>query len=220
MARLSRIWRSSSIRFASKFKFYKYSVIFVLLCGCKTWTMLADSEKQWYRISKASVWGDLSISYLEHKTNDRVLSKISCLVGPQKPLLATVKRRKLAWLGHTISHDSLPIPKPSLRASWRVGDAVVGRGLLVSGTAHNGLLQRGLEENLCGIICDVPSMTQSVKGLKRTEINELASVMCMRSVKFGPLSDRIVGDMRDDSAFFFFFCFLKILFYYFILFFW
>ena len=28
-------------------------------------------------------------------------------VGEQQPLLATVKRRKLAWFGHAIRHDSL-----------------------------------------------------------------------------------------------------------------
>ena len=47
------------------------------------------------------------ISYLEHKTNDWVRSMINSLVGPHKPLLATVKRRKLAWFGHVTRHDSL-----------------------------------------------------------------------------------------------------------------
>ena len=49
----------------------------------------------------------LRISYLEHKTNDWVWSKINLLVGPQEPLLATVKRRKLAWFGQVTRHDSL-----------------------------------------------------------------------------------------------------------------
>ena len=49
----------------------------------------------------------LRISYMEHKTNDWVRSKIGFLVGPQEPLLATVKRRKLAWLRHVTPHDSL-----------------------------------------------------------------------------------------------------------------
>ena len=49
----------------------------------------------------------LRFSYLEHKTNDWVRSKISFLVGPQEHLLATVKRRKLAWFGHVTRHDNL-----------------------------------------------------------------------------------------------------------------
>ena len=48
----------------------------------------------------------LRISFLEHKTNDRVRSKINFLVGPHEPLLATVERRKLAWFGHITRHDS------------------------------------------------------------------------------------------------------------------
>ena len=49
----------------------------------------------------------LHISYLEHKTNDWVQSKVNFLVGPQEPLLASVKRRKLAKFGHVKRHDSL-----------------------------------------------------------------------------------------------------------------
>ena len=49
----------------------------------------------------------LRISYLEHMTKDWVRSKINSLVGPQEPLLSTVNRRKLAWIGHVTHHDSL-----------------------------------------------------------------------------------------------------------------
>ena len=49
----------------------------------------------------------LRISYLEHKTNDYVRSLVSSYVGPQEPLLTTVKRRKLAWFGHVTRHDTL-----------------------------------------------------------------------------------------------------------------
>ena len=49
----------------------------------------------------------LRISYSEHnKTNDWVRSKLNSLVGPKELLLATVKRRKLAWFGHVTRHDS------------------------------------------------------------------------------------------------------------------
>ena len=36
-----------------------------------------------------------------------VRSKINFLVGPKEPLLATVKRLKLAWFGHVTRHDGL-----------------------------------------------------------------------------------------------------------------
>ena len=58
------------------------------------------------------------------------------LVGPQEPLLATVKRRKLRGSG--MSHATTAPPKPSFRASWRVGDAAVDRGNAGWTTSRSG----------------------------------------------------------------------------------
>ena len=65
----------------------------------------------------------LCISFLEHKTNDWVRSKINFLVGPQEPFLATVKRRKQAWFGHVTQRDSLsnPILQGTLVSGRRCG---------------------------------------------------------------------------------------------------
>ena len=68
----------------------------------------------------------LRILYFEHKTNDLMRNKINFLVGPQERLLATVKRRRLAWFGHVTRYGTSP--KPSFWASRRAGDALVGGG--------------------------------------------------------------------------------------------
>ena len=44
---------------------------------------------------------------MEHKTNDWVRRKLNFLVGPQEPLLASVKKRKLAWFRYVTRYDSL-----------------------------------------------------------------------------------------------------------------
>ena len=75
--------------------------------GCETWTLLADSEKRIQAFEFKCMRKLLHTSYLEHETNDQVLSKINFLVGPQEPLLATVKRRKLAWFEYATHLDSL-----------------------------------------------------------------------------------------------------------------
>ena len=49
----------------------------------------------------------LRISYLEHKTNDWVWSKINFLVGPQEHHLATAKGLKLVWSGDVTCHNIL-----------------------------------------------------------------------------------------------------------------
>ena len=70
--------------------------------------MLADSEKRRIQAFETECMRKfLRISYLEHKINDWMRSKINLVVGPQKPLLATVKRRKLASFGHVTRHNSL-----------------------------------------------------------------------------------------------------------------
>ena len=53
---------------------------------------------------------------MEHCTNDWVRNKISYLENPQEPLLATVKRRKLAWFGHVTRVTASA--KQSFRTPW------------------------------------------------------------------------------------------------------
>ena len=107
------------------YKLYKSFVTSTLLYGCETWTWFADTEKRIQVFETKCLRKLPRISYLELKTNDRVRSKINSLVGPKESLLATVKRRKLAW--SSMSHATTASPKPSFRAPWTVGDAVVSR---------------------------------------------------------------------------------------------
>ena len=59
-------------------------------------TLLADSEKRVQAFETKCLRKLLRVSYLEHKINDWVQSKINILAGPKELLLATVKERKLA----------------------------------------------------------------------------------------------------------------------------
>ena len=123
-------------------------------------------------------------SYLLLRAQDQRLlrSKINFLVGPQEPLLATVKGRKLAWFRHATRHDSSP--KPSFRAvPWRLGDAVVDRKKILDGQhqrvdipampeplARARCRKKRLEENLWRIVSHVSPTIRSVKGLNWTEL--------------------------------------------------
>ncbi|GFR94579.1 endonuclease-reverse transcriptase [Elysia marginata] len=51
--------------------------------------------------------GMLDTPPTDHVTNESVRELVVAYVGPPEPLLATVKRRKLAWFGHVTRHDSL-----------------------------------------------------------------------------------------------------------------
>ena len=101
----------------------------------------------------------LRISYLEHKTNHWVQSKINFIVGLQEPLLATVKKWKLVWFGHVTRHDSLS--KTILHGTLEGGATPSSAEEMLDGqhqrvdisiharTVHKGLLQKRLEEGLC-----------------------------------------------------------------------
>ena len=164
MARLNRIWRRNTISFASKFKLYRSLVTCIRLCGCEIWILPDDSEKGIQVFKTGCLRTLLRISYLEHKTNDWVRSKINFLVGPQQPLLTTLKRRNLHGSG--ISQATTASPKPSFRAPWRVGNSVVGRGKAGRATlksGHSCPCQSGSQGP--SAVPHVPPMNQSVKGL-------------------------------------------------------
>ena len=101
-------------------------LLLLLLYSCKTWTMLADSEKRIQAFETKCIRKLLYISYLERKTSDWVRSKIKFHVGPQDPLLAAAKRWKLAWFGHVTCHGSLS--RTILQGASGMGDTVVSRG--------------------------------------------------------------------------------------------
>ena len=45
MARLNRVWKSN-ISFKTKFQLFRSLLVSILLCGCETWTLLADDERE------------------------------------------------------------------------------------------------------------------------------------------------------------------------------
>ncbi|GFS07815.1 endonuclease-reverse transcriptase, partial [Elysia marginata] len=79
----------------------------ILTYGCETWTLLADTERRIQAFENKCLRKLLRISYKDHVTNESVRELVVAYVGLQEPLLATVKRRKLAWFGHVTIHDSL-----------------------------------------------------------------------------------------------------------------
>ena len=81
----------NTISLASKFKLCMSLVTSILLCGCETGTLLADSEKRIQDIETKCLRKFIHVSYLEHKTNDWMRSKINFLVGPWEPFVAFVK---------------------------------------------------------------------------------------------------------------------------------
>ena len=96
MAKLNKIWRSKDISFPTKLKLYKALVVSILLYGCESWTMTAETSRRVQTFETKCFRRLLNIPWQAHETNTYVLDQITALAGPQEPLLAIVKRRKLS----------------------------------------------------------------------------------------------------------------------------
>ena len=126
VARLNRIRQRNTISFASKFMLYESLITFILPYGCGTWNLLADSEKGIQAFESKCLRKLTGVSFLEHKINDWVRSKINFPVGPN---LFWQLSRDGHLHGSGMSHATTASPKPSFSTPRRVGDAVVGRGI-------------------------------------------------------------------------------------------
>ena len=107
MSNLQVLWKSRKISFTVKFKLYKTLVLSVLLYGCESWTLVAESERRLQAFEMKCFRRLLGISYKEHKTNKFVIQQITSLAGHYEPLLTTIKRRKFCWFGHVTRGNTL-----------------------------------------------------------------------------------------------------------------
>ena len=174
IARLNRIWRRNTISFASKFRSLVTSI---LLCGYETWTVLCLLTEKRNQAYKTKCCGKLlRISCLEHKTNIWVWRKITTSWAHRNLFWQVSRDGNLHSLG--MSHAMTAFPRPSFRAPWRVGDAVVSRGNVGWTTSKSGqpcpcqncLQQKGQEEDLCWIVMSLWWPNQSKDW---TELNWL-----------------------------------------------
>ena len=106
MTKLCRVWKSN-ISLPTKFRLYRSLVLSTLLYGCESWTLTADSERRIQAFENKCQRRLLRVTWVEHKTNEYIHSKIKNAVGPFDPLLTVVKRRKLAWFGHVTRRNNL-----------------------------------------------------------------------------------------------------------------
>ena len=107
MSKLDEIWKCNRLSFKTKLRLYRTLVIPILLYGCESWTLNADTAKRLEAFEMEGYRRLLHISWTEHKTNEFVCRKVVDLAGDQESLLSIVKRRKLTWFGHVTRHNSL-----------------------------------------------------------------------------------------------------------------
>ena len=98
------IWKRRNISFKTKLKLYRALAVSILLYGCESWTLTAETERR--------------IQTFETKC---VRRQVDSLVGKQVSLLAILKRRKLSWFGHITRHNDKTILQSTLEGKRRRG---------------------------------------------------------------------------------------------------
>ena len=68
---------------------------------------MATTERKLQAFENKCMRKILQISYLEHKTNEYVWEKIKSITCHQETIITSIKRRKMAWFGHVVRHDTL-----------------------------------------------------------------------------------------------------------------
>ena len=155
---------------ATKIRLYESLVVSVLTYRCESWTLKAESERRIAAFEMIFFRRILKISYRDHITNISVMQAISEAAGPQKPLLATVKRRKLQWFGDATRHNTLA--KEILQGTVKGGGK---RGRPQQMCMDNTREWTGLEPHeLCNAAQDRPRWRKiSVEASKRAPLRSV-----------------------------------------------
>ena len=100
LARLDKIWNSSSINISTKIKLLKSLITSIALYGSETWTYTKSLERRINAFEMRCFRRILKITWRQKITNTEVKERITRQIGKYEPLLETARRRKLQWFGH------------------------------------------------------------------------------------------------------------------------
>ena len=85
------------LRFNLYYQVFIASVVSILLYGCESWVIDEELEKQINSFATTCYRSLLGIKWCDHVSNEKVLEKVK-----KAPLIDTVRKRQLGWLGHTL----------------------------------------------------------------------------------------------------------------------
>ena len=101
--KMSTILKNRNISFSTKLRVFKTYVWSILLYGCETWTITAETKKN---LEAAEMWfyrRMLRISWKEKRTNESILEE----TNQERSLINTIRKRQLKFIGHICRHKGL-----------------------------------------------------------------------------------------------------------------
>ena len=100
---LEKIWRSRSIRNATKLRVVRALVWPVAVYGCEAWTIKAADLRRLEAFEMAYYRHMLNVDWRMHRTNESILEELDVA----RAFVPFVKRLKLQYFGHVVRADNL-----------------------------------------------------------------------------------------------------------------
>ena len=98
---MSTILKNRNISFSTKLRVLKTYVWSILLYGCETWTITAETKKN---LEAAEMWfyrRMVRISWKEKRINESILEETN-----HERSINTIRKRQLKFLGHICRHKA------------------------------------------------------------------------------------------------------------------
>ena len=99
--KFSKLWRNTNIFTRTKVKILNSNVLAILLFGCESWRMTKAEERRLDVLLHRWLRRILRIHWSQHVTNEEVRRR----AGVEETVSQTVKRRRWAFIGHTLRRD-------------------------------------------------------------------------------------------------------------------
>ena len=115
-----RIWDRSEIRLDTKLKVYR-SVLPILLCTCKTWTVYQWHAKRLNHFHTSGLRKLLKIKWQDRIPDTEVLKRVE-----MQSVHTLLKLAQLRWTGHVTRLPDLRLPKKILYGELQIGKCCHG----------------------------------------------------------------------------------------------
>jgi hypothetical protein len=99
-ASMERIWKAEHLDLALKLRIFQASVLSVLLYGCESWVINDQLMSKINSFATSCYRALLGVGRLDKIANNEILTRVG-----KPPLINTVRRRQLGWLGHVLRRD-------------------------------------------------------------------------------------------------------------------
>ncbi|XP_047995606.1 uncharacterized protein LOC125233589 [Leguminivora glycinivorella] len=121
----ARVWNNSKLKLSTKILVYKSCVLSILLYASETWTTYSRQERRLNAFHMRCLRTILGVTWRDHITNERVLDLAGCY-----SITATLKQRRLRWLGHVLRMDPDRLPRAVMLSEIAYAKRPIGRPLL------------------------------------------------------------------------------------------